>query len=1302
MKDVKESILQSIQSFSDDNLTKTALKLFNALGYNTDRQAPLDSQDYACFNATYVDGNPRFREDKALINDWKYIDLLFQLSEEEIRRQYSLFDTKGVVTSGDSRIVMESYLFFVIELAGAQYTRTALSNIAREVNKLFPMPAMILFKYGGVLTLAVISRRLHKGDESKDVLLKKVTLIKDIHIANPHRAHVEILFDLSFDELLRKHKFTNFVELHKAWEKTLDIKELNRSFYNELFNWYLWALKINVKFPQIRPQEDMVDDKVHQSESLIRLLTRLLFCWFMKEKGLIKDDIFNPSYIKTILKDFKGPGSDETIYYKAILQNLFFATLSKPIADRKLIGKVFPNPHYGDQLVYRYVEFFKEDINILELFSNIPFLNGGLFDCLDQRKDKDNPGEIRLDGFSNTKSKQPVAPDKLFFGEYKNIDLSGDYDDKKKSNQTIHGLIDILHRYKFTIEENTPIEEEIALDPELLGKVFENLLASYNPETKTTARKQTGSFFTPREIVDYMVSESLVVHLEQRLKNDIPELKEMDTLTDILREVLSYTEKQHPFNDKEVDVLIQAFDNVKILDPACGSGAFPMGMLQKMLHLLRKIDPENKKWFEKVIAKFPAYLQNEMRNKLQHENWDYVRKLGIIQECIYGVDIQPIAIQIAKLRFFISLLVDQKEKPGMDNRGFEPLPNLDFKLVAANTLIAPPETDAPGNGLFADIFTVEFEKLTGQYFSTYLPEEKKSVKEQIASLITRKCDEKIKQTESRAWHANEQAAKALKEKHKDYIREKEQEIRIWKSYKNLFKNESVGFFDKRYFFPGVTAGFDIVIGNPPYVQIQKYSGMQEQQDWERQQYKTYARTGDVYCLFYERGYRMLGNNGVLTFITSNKWMRANYGKAMRRFFTNNGAISQLIDFGDSPIFENATTYTNILIWKKNGENVKTKAWDLSKAYKNDASLDDLLDEQGEREPLFNEDSFVIVEDRQRGIKKRIEEIGTPLRDWDITIKYGIKTGLNEAFIINSKKKDELIAEDPKSTEIIKPILRGQDIKRYKAEFADLWIINTHNGYGSVPCIDVRNDYPAIWEHLEQVNRVTNSGLEKRQDQGRHWSNLRNCAYIPEFEKEKIAWGNLAIAPQFTLVGPSIFVSAPSPLITPMSRYLLAILNSKISELYLSFLGVPRNGGYFEYKPTYVEQLPVPKISPDAQCPFEILVDHILFVKEKNLEKEAAFFESLIDSMVYELYFPDEIKAAECEVLKHLNNLPEIDANDNNVETQDVETQDFASLQTIRTIEKAYCELSDPAHPVSIAMAKMHDIPEIRIIEGKTV
>lgn len=515
-------------------------------------------------------------------------------------------------------------------------------------------------------------------------------------------------------------------------------------------------------------------------------------------------------------------------------------------------------------------------------------------------------------------------------------------------------------------------------------------------------------------------------------------------------------------------------------------------------------------------------------------------------------------------------------------------------------------------------------------------------------------------------------------------------IAAWDPYD---QNTSASFFDNEWMF-GVKEGVDVVIGNPPYVQIQNFSGMQ-QKDWEKQKYETYTKTGDVYCLFYERGYGLLKDGGVLTFITSNKWMRANYGKVMRKFFAGSGTISQLIDFGDSPIFENATTYTNILVWKKDKQKAKTIAWDLSKAYTNDVSLGDLLVQQGECEPLFNESSFVIVKGEQTVIKKRIEEIGVPLKDWNISIYRGILTGLNEAFIIDGKKKEELIAKDPKSAEVIKPILRGRDIKRYKAEFADLWLINTHNGYADknkchIPRVDVKKDYPALWEYLNRINKIMEGQVEKRYDQGDHWSNLRNCAYFNEIEKEKIFYAEIVFDSAFHY-GTNLFYPEATTFIITGERlkYLTALLNSKLLTYAFRtfYAGGDLRGNTFRYKKVFIELLPVPKLSPESQLPFEILVDCILFCKEHNLQQESDLFESVIDGMVYELYFLEEIKTVDCKVLKHIAKLPKF-------------KDDWSYEKKLVVIEKIYKELLDPKHPVTIAMEKMQKIPEVKIIEGR--
>jgi hypothetical protein len=278
---IKTSIRDSIQSFRNGNLSERCIELFEILGYITERRAPLDRPCFTDFNDSYIDGK-KFDEKKAKIQEWKYVDLLFQLSKEEVLKQTSLFDTKQV-----DRTIIETYLFFVIELSYEHYSRTELSLITRELNRLFPMPAMILFKHGKTLTFSIINRRLHKRDESKDVL-EKVTLIKDINIEKPHRAHIEILFDLSFDELKEKFQFANFVELHNAWQKTLDTKLLNRKFFEELSNWYFWTQQF-VKFPN----DKKIEEEKNIQINLIRLITRLIFVWFLKEKKLIPDKLFD-------------------------------------------------------------------------------------------------------------------------------------------------------------------------------------------------------------------------------------------------------------------------------------------------------------------------------------------------------------------------------------------------------------------------------------------------------------------------------------------------------------------------------------------------------------------------------------------------------------------------------------------------------------------------------------------------------------------------------------------------------------------------------------------------------------------------------------------------------------------------------------------------------------------------------------------------------------------------------------------------------------------------------------------------
>ncbi|MDP2099968.1 MAG: hypothetical protein Q8K10_15270 [Methylobacter sp.] len=578
----------------------------------------------------------------------------------------------------------------------------------------------------------------------------------------------------------------------------------------------------------------------HNAKNLIRLLTRLLFVWFIKEKRLIPEELFNENWIKSQLNEFnpkiaaKHNFKSHSHYYRAILQNLFFATLNQTQGKRAFRNA---GQNMNVTTLMRYQSYFNDSAAFLSLVESIvPFMNGGLFDCLDKPipnvKGKQGGDVIAYeDGFSDRPDNQLKVPDYIFFGLHENVNLSEELGSKYKSVE-IKGLCDILKSYKFTLTENTPIEEDIALDPELLGQVFENLLASYNPETKTTARKQTGSFYTPREIVDYMVDESLLAYFSG-VQALLANASKACTPTDKLRDLLSYNDLKNPFNDTETLQLINAIDNCKILDPACGSGAFPMGILHKLVHCLHKLDPQNLLWKARQIEKINAIDDPEFRDKTLQaledafdNEVDYGRKLYLVENCIYGIDIQAIAIQISKLRFFISLIVDQTVRDTKDNFGVLPLPNLETKFVAANTLIAIDKPKAQ-TSLFdsKDIEALEnqLKNVRHRLFSAKTPttkrklrDEDKVLREQIGELL-----------EQHGW-GNETA----------------QQLAHWNPYD---QNANADFFDVEWMF-GLSGCFDIVIGNPPY----GASLSDKQINYFKNNYQ--IKTTETAILFIEKGF----------------------------------------------------------------------------------------------------------------------------------------------------------------------------------------------------------------------------------------------------------------------------------------------------------------------------------------------------------------------------------------------------------------------------------------------------------------
>ena len=574
------------------------------------------------------------------------------------------------------------------------------------------------------------------------------------------------------------------------------VEALTKQFYKELFEWYQWAIEpsSNITFPNNISTED--DDRDNIETKVIRMITRIMFVWFIKQKNLVPDRIFDIDFLSTILKSFDPYSTTEGNYYNAILQNLFFGTLNRAIVDEDGNTRKFATSSKRDiKTLYRYPELFSiSEKEVIDLFAEVPFLNGGLFECLDKTKYIDGVEQCyNFDGFSRNDIRfadgrykhRAVVPNNLFFEPEK-------------------GLIPILSRYNFTIEENSPEEQQVALDPELLGKVFENLLGAYNPETRETARNQSGSFYTPREIVNYMVDESLIAYLGDNA---------------FVRSLFCTEFSFDKTKTEDYKVIAEKLKAVKVLDPACGSGAFPMGLLNRMIDILERISPN-----EDV----------------------YDLKLSIIENCLYGSDIQSIAAQITKLRFFISLICDCEKDASKPNFGIPTLPNLETKFVSANSLISIKNKGKQVQGnLFIDtqiaelkqkLYTVRHNHFRAKTASEKirLRKEDESIRKELAEILSQGF-----QTENNV-----------------------EQLISWNPYD---QNSVSSFFDPEWMF-GVKDGFDIVIGNPPYIQLQNNGGELAQM-YEGCGYSTFARTGDIYCLFYERGWQLLKKNGHLCYIT---------------------------------------------------------------------------------------------------------------------------------------------------------------------------------------------------------------------------------------------------------------------------------------------------------------------------------------------------------------------------------------------------------------------------------------------------
>lgn len=939
-----------------------------------------------------------------------------------------------------------------------------------------------------------------------------------------------------------------------------DVEVVRKEFFDkylELFVRLYKEIKLDTWFFDLLKQQNV--DVVSFTKNL---LWKIVFLYFIQQKWWLwlwrntttKYWEWNKDFMRVMWNNFESSkesmSSEKTGYfYNDYLEWLFFDGLNK---DRRDDDDRFPN-----------------------LQMKVPYLNWWLF------KEEYTWWESYVTKISN--------------------DI---FSNKKEKWDDADWILDIFDRYNFTIDEDSLYDKDVAVDPEMLGKIFENMISIseeniedvvkiYDSKKKWTKidfwkalNKDLWAFYTPREIVHYMTRESLIAYLVSNLKwnstenesliRDLFDLKEKFLLSSDDMKKSWYSEDQLKKLSEIILDVDNALSSVKILDPAIWSWAFPMWILHEISSLR----------YYMYWTFFRIFW--DTTSQFKNDKWNislYKIKRDIILNSIYWVDIDPWAIDIARLRFWLSLVVDAEEP--------EPLPNFEFKFVCANTLL-PLKDSAREKDLFSTWDEPKLETLK-RYKRDFYNADKKIEKKQLKERIR-----EYTKIEHTLFSEPTPRAKQMEE--------------FWKFFDN--PKHSHSFFDS-WLMLSESKWFDIVIWNPPYIQLQK----NKWELWKLYQdcgFESFVWTGDIYCLFYEKGFQLLKQWWILAYITSNKWMRAWYWENLRSYFSKNTNPLYLIDLWPW-IFETATVDTNIFIWKKEKRQEFQLKWiDLTKEEK--VSNIEWFYDKAVNITKLSEQPWTILSDIERNIKEKIERIWTPLKDWDIEINYWIKTWCNEAFIIDWKKKDELIKEDPKSAEIIRPILRGRDIKRYNYEFADLYIIATF------PSKHYNIDnYPAIKKYLQSfwVNRLEQTWkkyvidwkevVARKKTNNNRFETQDSIAYWDVFSKPKIIYPETSSWVNFVLDYNSFYTDK-----TWFIMYwnnlnsLVWVLNSKLLLWYIKYITPNLWNWTFTMWKIFIETIPIPK----GITLFEKDIQDFIF--KKNYSE--------IDEIVYKIYSltPEEI------------------------------------------------------------------------------
>lgn len=741
--------------------------------------------------------------------------------------------------------------------------------------------------------------------------------------------------------LIKDGKVKDFEDLQKRFS----VEVVNKDFYREIARFFIRLVGGDTKLgsrtehfkPELNlPSVDPSDHKTYQ-EYTVRLIGRVIFCWFLKQKksnegvSLLPDEFLSSNAV-----------SNNEDYYHTILEPIFFEVLNKPRESRK--------PQFRNG------------------YDRIPYLNGGLFDP-------------HYDDFYEG---QPSYALKI-------------------PSQWFKDLFEVLETYNFTIDENTSLDVDLSIDPEMLGRIFENLLAEINPDTGESARKSTGSYYTPRQIVEYMVDQSLIQYLITKTeiaKEKIEALVSVDATDD----------EEHPLNDNDKCNIIKALDEVKIIDPACGSGAFPIGILQKIVWILSKVDGDGKLWFNRKTENLDHILQEKLEKEFLIKNFDYIRKIGVIKDSIFGIDILPIAVEVSKLRCFLTLIVDEQIDDQKNNRGIEPLPNLEFKFVSANTLVNLPGSlnDTMGQTtMFEEINEIEqLKKVRDKYFTSN-GFEKDSVKMEFYRVQKMMFDKQISHGRSGIGQLTMALAR-------------------W----DPFKNASSEWFDSEWMF-GMDS-FDIVIANPPYVDYRKIDSKTKESVVKYLSNKNSSKP-NLYIYFIEKGFDLLKDGGNLCFINPNYFLSADSAFGIRKILADSTRINFLLDASTASVFS-AGTYT--FVWqfskKRSVADDTTSILEMESVEPISIRTRKALS----KSDILTHEKLVIPISENTELLKKIEKNSTQLAEYAPNFFWGTsQTGYGKKKISSSEY--EALTSDDKAK--YRKIIQTADIKKYRIIWQEEYI-----------------------------------------------------------------------------------------------------------------------------------------------------------------------------------------------------------------------------------------------------------------------